>query len=657
MTVAASPREGFLAGSFDLRPGSSEARRGELLHALRDEAGVRAAAHGALTLAGRGAAQNSAVGSQPVLCALEGAIYNLDDVARLADLRAEHYPAEALLAQAWARLGDELVARLRGDFAIVLWDHDAERGLVARDQLGGRGIVWHESGGRLLFASEVRHLLALLPATPGPDPGALAHWVANSSAMPADRSLYEGIRRLPAGHLIAFRDGGWEVRRYWQPRYRPPLRAPREELVAQLRATLARAVERRAPADGSAAILLSGGLDSASVAGVAASLPDGQRPARAYSATFPRHPGADETKLIDGLCDALGLQAVRAVVQRGSVLGGMLPYLEHWRLPPVSPNLFFWQPLLARASADGVTVMLDGEGGDEVFGHSPPLIADRLRHGRVLSTRELLYAIPGRDGPPSKEEVRAAARAIIRRHGVAAAAPAGLHRLARRLRGTSHYAPDWLTEPAARAYAAGHDPTAWKSIDGPRWWAHLVSITAAGVGPSLTYDHVRRRSAQAGLQARHPLMDVDVLELALTFSPRLAFDHRWSRPLLREAMAGLIPDQVRLRTAKSSFDQVFHEALAGPDLPAIRALLTAPDAELRAYVDLNVIERRLLADGPPAHPLARAQWAVQVWRLVTGECWLRMQRGQQFQPSRDDAIVDPHVELGFFMGRSSTDER
>ena len=630
MTPGAEP---FIAGVLDPHGGSALARRAEVAEAV----GAEAVGDGPLAVAVRGAAVSTA----GRLCVLDGAVYNLDEVAQAAGIRPNGAPA-AVLAAAHARLGEELPGLLRGDFALVLWDPEAGRGLVARDQLGGRGLVWHADGGRLLFASETRHLLALLGRTPEPDPAALAHWLA-VSGMPGDRSLHAGVRRLRAGHLLRLEGGRFEVHRYWTPRYRSPLRAPRAELAERLRTEVERAVARRARPGEASAVMLSGGLDSATVAAVGARLPADARPARAYSATFPRHPTIDEAELIGRLSSRFGLASSRAVVRGGSVLAGALPYVERWRVPPVSPNLFFWGPLLERAAADGTAVMLDGEGGDELFGLSPALIADRLRRGRLLAARGLVYRIPGANGRPTKGSVRR----IFREHGLKAATPLPMHRAVRRLRGARTYALDWLSDATAQAYVESDDLAGWKRYRGPRWWAYLVDATTSGMGPGLVYDHVRRRAALAGLEPRHPLVDVDVIELVLQLPPELAFDARHSRPLLREAMAGLMPDEVRLRPTKSTFDALFHECLAGPDLPVVRELLGDPAAEVGAYVDLALVRERLLEPDPPKHPTALMHWALYTWRLVTAELWLRSAADPAFIDGLRErgALREPECEL------------
>jgi asparagine synthase (glutamine-hydrolysing) len=601
-----------IAGIHDL---SQPPARETVVAALGPEAGGPAVvSEGPLTVAW------SAPGSTPVphdgpLCLLDGHIYEFGPQARRCEAAAEE-----VVLEVYARLGDAMFEHLRGDFVLFLWDPRAQEGRLVRDHMGGRALYWHSSGSRLTFASEVRYLMRLLPRRPSPDRTTIANWLA-VGAPPGDRTHYEGVRRLEAGCLLRFGRDRIETARYWRLAYRPPLDASRGELAERLRAALTEAVWRRST-PGTTGVLLSGGLDSSSVAALGARAVARERaPVCCYSAIFPRHPTIDESELIDGLTDELRLPGVHILVRSGSVLAGALEYLRRWETPPVSPNLFFWLPLLRRAREDGVEVLLDGEGGDELFGLSPYLLADRLRRGRLLSLRDLIRRVPGADGHPS----RASVRRFLGEFALRGAVPFTAHRAVRRRREPQRYSPAWFRPETSQAYHETGELFGWKALRGPRWWAYLVHATTRGGGPTLAYDHVRRRAEMAGLEARHPLVDPDVVELMLRVPPEVSYDPRWSRPLLREAMAGVLPDGVRLRQAKSNFDALFHESLAGSDLPAVRRLLGDPRAELGAFVDLAVMRRELLDTETRRGATELQRWALQAWRAVTAECWLRLQ--------------------------------
>jgi asparagine synthase (glutamine-hydrolysing) len=554
---------------------------------------------------------------------LDGEIYNLPELAREAGVSAVGGPAH-LLALLHHRLGEALLARLRGDFLFLLWKEADGRGVLVRDQTAGRALVYHTDARTVLFASEVRHLLQLLSSGPEPDPVGMAHWM-NISAPPGDRTLYSGVHRLPAAHLLRLGDRAYRPERYWTPRYRGVLSGSKEELAAGLRDLLAQAVRRRMPAGERAGLLLSGGLDSSGVAAIASRLlPPALRPRVSYSAVFPRHPSIDESRLIAELAHDHELEAIWMEVRRGSVFPGALDYLRTWRTPPTSPNLFFWNPMFRSAADHGLTSLLDGEGGDQVFGLSPYLLADRVRRGRLLSAVRLARRMPGAGPKPPWRSVCGKLKHV----GIRGALPPWVQGLRRSLSPPTRYALPWLLPASAATFVETDDSWRWRAQQGPRWWTYLVKETTTGIGPALTLDHVRRRNTMSGITPRHPLLDVDVLEYMYRVPPETAYDWRFSRPLFRASLAGLLRDEVRVRPEKSSFDAIFHESLLGDDMPTVRRLLLSPKAEIRRYVDQERLRAELLDLPPERYPGGLVWWALPVWRATTAELFLR-------------ALVDP----------------
>jgi asparagine synthase (glutamine-hydrolysing) len=372
-------------------------------------------------------------------------------------------------------------------------------------------------------------------------------------------------------------------------------------------------------AESATGVMLSGGLDSATVAALAAA--DASRPRlRTYSATFPGVPSADETPLIAELAERCALQSGRLAVRDGSAVAGSVEFLEHAQLPPSSPNLFFWRPLLDQAAADGVRVLLDGEGGDELFGAPRYLPADRLRRGRVVAAYRLINRLPGAESASRRQVLRAAAEFALR-----GAMPKPMRRFAARSGWEQPRTPSWLSASIASLHRATVDPDTWMQRGGPRWRAWLLhAIRDSTGGPQLARDHVRQRAAMAGLEAAHPLLDVDVVEFMLTVDPELSFEPHLDRPLLREAMAGGLPDSIRMRRDKSSFDAPFQRSLVR-ELAPISALLLEGSPRLAQYVDLGVLKREVLERPGRKFAFGGQAWALTVWRLVTAELWLNLQ--------------------------------
>jgi asparagine synthase (glutamine-hydrolysing) len=600
----------WLAGSFQLGGSSAAQPPGEV---FAPEAAhlVRA---GPLSVAHTGEPADA----RSPLCLLDGFLDNRRELATQLGL-AQAATAEQVIAAGWARWGSGVLERMRGDFALLIWDESTGEGLVARDQIGVRSMFLHRSGGTLRFASEIRHLINLLPSRPAPDATAVAHWITMSQP-PGMGTLYSGVTRLAPGSALIL--GSKEIResRYWTPRFAEPLAESEAQLAERIRASLEQSVGRRLAEGGRSAVLMSGGLDSSSVAAVASTLAPGS--VRAQAAIFPEHPGVDESELISELRRTLRVGGTTAEVRAGGLLASALESTEAWGLPLRSWGDFWALPLLRDAAEGGASVTLGGDGGDELFGARSYLIADRLRAGHPLQALALVKELPGAGDRPARRDV---AR-IFATTGLLGALPRRLDGLAGRFLPGSR-PPSWLLGAVARSLREDEGPHPWKELDGPLWWAEIAHGLTAGAEQTGVFDHQRRRAASAGLQARHPLFDLDLIELCLRLPPAASFDRYRSRPLLRAAMAGLLPDSVRMRPQKALFDSLLIDCLTGPDGELIRAILCDPQAEIRAYVDQAAMERAVFgADGAPAPSFA---WMWQLWRLATVECWLRRQRGAE----------------------------
>jgi asparagine synthase (glutamine-hydrolysing) len=361
----------------------------------------------------------------------------------------------------------------------------------------------------------------------------------------------------------------------------------------------------------------------------------------AYSCVFPAHADVDEAAEIARVRDWLGLEGVEARFAGGSALSAAAEFLREWELPSTSPNLFVWLPLLRRAAADGVDVMLDGEGGDELFGAARYLVADRLRAGRPLAALRVARALPGMGERP---RARWLGRAMMS-YGVRAALPPALHERLRRARADGAAGPSWLSEEMDRLHRAGEDPWRWKGARGPRWWAHLAHLLT-GAGEALgAPDQMRRAGLMAGVEPRHPLRDPELVELVLSLPPELAFHPRLDRPLARRALAGSLPDATLADERKPAFNSLLESALTGPDAAALRHLLADPHPELAARVRRGAVEQMLKA------PTGGS--ALDLWRIASLEMWLRHQQDPSAERLRAlTEAAEPNVSFVVAHGRS-----
>ena len=549
--------------------------------------------------------------TERVACLLDGRVRT---ATLAAELRIDPAtPAARAAALGYARLGPGFVRLLEGDFVVVAWSRDARAGVIACAPLGSRSLFLAERGRALLFASEVRELLAALPHRPPADDAAIGHWLRRTSPW-AERTLYSGISRLPGGHAITLegeRRSHWQ---FWRPEYAPPQAIDAGAAAAGLRDALGLAVERALGRARRPGVLLSGGLDSAAVAAFAAP----SHPV-ALSAIFPGRPELDESSRIRRVRSALALPGIESSFAGGSALAAAVEFIRTWELPPVSPNGFVWTPLLRRAADEGVDVLLDGEGGDEVFGCAPFLIADHLARGRPGEAVRMARRLPGMGRRPQPRWIW---RALVT-YGLRAALPLSVHHRMRVARGRS-FGPAWLTERAM------DDRWEWKRGEGPLWWRELAhSLTVDSLGAA---DHLRRTARMHGLEFAHPLRDRELIELMLRLPPALGFDPDRDRPLLRRALEGSLPREHLAAAEKPVFNSLLEDALRGPDAEALRMIMADPHPELARRVRLP-LARQLLAEHASG---ARSRaWALDLWRLATIGLWL----DHRDRPERVEAVM------------------
>jgi asparagine synthase (glutamine-hydrolysing) len=601
-----------LIRAWAAQAGDADASTAERLQVALGEGAGGSLREGPFAIAWTGPAPAQRKGA---VCLIDGHVHALGGLRERHGLAPDE-PDDAVLALAWKRDGDAALEGLRGDFTIVLWDRDEARGRLVRDPLGARGAFIHGDGRRLILAGEIHSLLPLLATRPAPEPRALMHWVSDR-VLRGSGTLFEGVDRLPPAHLLVLGEPGARPRRWWAPpEGRAQVRSA-ADAADQVREAAGLAVRRRVPEEG-AGVLLSGGFDSGSVASLAAG---GGSPLPGYSAVFPDHPGMDESDLIQAIGEATGAGGVQMPVRAASALPAAGDYAARFKMPLFSPNLHFMRALMQRAAADGTTVLLDGEGGDEVFGLEPYLMADRLRRGRVISAIGLARRLPGAGDPTPW---RLAARAL-RNYGLVGALPPGVEHAERRRRSRDRGpAKPWLTPAADRLLTDSDRPAEWKRGGLRRSRAHLEDVLLwarddVGIGQLL-----RLQAELAGVEGRHPFLhDADLVALMLTLPPELSFDASHDRPLARRAVEGLLPDAVRLRRDKTLFDAFVFSCLTGPDLEPMRRLVGDPSAEINAWVDPEVVRRELIEVDPWRHPRGIHLWATEIWRLATTELWLR----------------------------------
>ncbi|HTU96520.1 MAG TPA: asparagine synthase-related protein [Solirubrobacteraceae bacterium] len=567
-------------------------------------------------------------------CFLEG---RLSPPAGHPTARAGRPQADAeVVLRAWRDEGAAGVAALRGQFSAVIWEAGRRRLHLVCERLARQGWYALERSGELLFATELRDLVALAPSRPDPDPLSFTMWLGGLGC-PEGRTLYAGVSRLGPGESFAYSGASIERRTHWRPTYQPPRHAPRGELAAELREQL-RDSTWQYVSPGVTGVILSGGIDSSIVAATAAEGQGAGIDVRTYSAIFPGEP-YDESDKIRALTDRLGIRGQAIQPAPVGSLWLALRHLQEWGVPLVAPGALMEMSVTARAAADGADVVLDGQTGDEILGFAPYLLADRLAQGRLLAVERLLRSWPAGRAISWRQRAR-----VLRTYGVKGAAPYRLGRFVRDHRDRSGHGPKWLIPSRRQTFREFEDAWEWKArYSGPRWWKAFVDTAVWGPHRELRLEYLRQRASTAGMRWGSPLYDERLIDFCARLDPRIAFNQPLNRPLVREALSDLLPDVVRNQTRKANFSAFAAQSIVS-DEPGLHRLLQGRDLEIAAYIDLEWIRERWRPAGErldPMHPF----WGV-LWRAAIGQAWLRYgsDPSQITEMAGDPAISPPRAE-------------
>ncbi|MGI8919447.1 MAG: asparagine synthase (glutamine-hydrolyzing) [Pyrinomonadaceae bacterium] len=297
---------------------------------------------------------------------LNGEIYNYRELRADLESRGHSFRSASdteVLPHLYEEYGKKMVHHLNGMFAFVLWDAPNQRLFIARDRFGEKPLYWGIFGNQLLFASEPKVLLAHPDVRPGLNLHALRQYLS-FDYIPAPRSIYEGINKLPAAHTLTLESGRASVEPYWCLSYQTKQPVPDEtEAAKQLEALLAESVRMRLVSDVPLGVLLSGGVDSSAVAAFAVRA--SSEPVKTFSISFAES-SFDESSYARGVAKYLGTDHHEERLS-SNLAANLIGEIGSWMDEPFSDSSLVPTYLLARFTRKHVTVALGGDGGDELF--------------------------------------------------------------------------------------------------------------------------------------------------------------------------------------------------------------------------------------------------------------------------------------------------
>ncbi|HEX8208565.1 MAG TPA: asparagine synthase (glutamine-hydrolyzing) [Longimicrobium sp.] len=650
-----------IAGLFDQRGASSAdelaAAATRMADSLRhrgpDDGGVWADAGSGVAFGHRrlSIVDLSPDGHQPMasesgrfVLAYNGEVYNFPHLRRELEAAGHrfrgHSDTEILLA-AFEEWGiDEALERSAGMFAMGIWDRRERQLHLVRDRLGKKPLYYGWVGDTLLFASELKAFHTFPGFRPEIDRGALA-LLLRHNCVPAPHTIFRGVFKLRPGSLLTLREGGApassaegaqdHVRTYWsatavaEQGARSPLALTEEEAVDQLEEVLGRAVGERMLADVPLGALLSGGIDSSAV--VALMQRQAERPVKTFTIGL-FDPVLDEAGDARRVAEHLGTEHTELYVTPEEAQA-VIPRLPDFFDEPFADSSQIPTFLVCQLARRDVTVVLSGDGGDEVFGgYQRHFQAERLaRYNRVppvmRSAAARLLTAPSPEGWDRFFDAVApvlpgrARRALSgdKVHKFAGVLPArGMEAAYRTL--TSH----WQEPLSVVRGGGGREPvtvlTDRARRPDLRSFAHVMMVLdTVSYLPDDILTKVDRASMAVSLEARAPLLDHRVVEFAWKLPLGMKIRGTQGKWILRQLLARHVPRELFERP-KQGFGVPIGPWLRGPLRGWADALLAEDRLRDEGYFAAEPIRRKW-----SEHLAGRRNWAYDLWNVLMFQAW------------------------------------
>lgn len=541
-----------------------------------------------------------------------GEIYNYrqlrNELTRLGYRFQTETDTEVLLV-AYQHWGEACLTRLRGMFALAIWDRPRGRLFLARDRLGKKPLFYRVSGERFSFASEIRALLALSEGEREVDWESIGQYL-RLGYVPGPATAIGGIRKLLPGHSLTIDVGGSpSVRRYWRLQYHPKVEGSREEWGEALREKLGEAVRLRMISDVPLGAFLSGGIDSSLVVALMAQSSD--RPVQTFSIGF-REARFNELAYARRVAEKWQTEHHEFYVEPSA--GEILPSLVAHLGEPLADASILPTWYLSRLARAHVTVALTGDGGDESFAGYERY---RLIWGTEwLRRRSSLAQLASRTG------------ALIEGGPFVRGKGKRIGQLLREVpRPLAERYPRWVTyfseQEQRELYGENLPP------QGERWLESLIEEQRGRLGneevetaiavdletylPDDLLFKVDVATMAHSLEARSPFLDQEVVELAARLPAHWKLGWRGPKPFLRQSLGDLLPREIWERP-KMGFGIPLAEWFRGAWREMLCDTLLGRAGSL---VRRGAVER-LIGE----HLTRQADHSFRLWNLLVLEHWL-----------------------------------
>ncbi len=526
--------------------------------------------------------------------------------------------------EAWVHLYEDMDVRMfekaRGQFAVSLWDRGDRTLILGRDRVGICPLYYTQADGWLLWASEIKALLASGLVTPRPDPRGVDHLFTFFCAG-TTRTFFEGIASLPPGHFLRVRDGRIAKHCYWDLDFPDAGQERRLDdpapMIEELEGLMMQAVERRLRSDVPVVSYISGGLDSTVVLGCCSR--QRSEPIPAFTIGFDRA-GPDERSHASEAAAVLGSPLTTVTMDRSGLANAYPELVRAAEGPVLDTSCAALLRLAQSVHQQGYRVALTGEGADEALA------------GYVwYKTQALRDAITGRIGHSAPRLFRRLAmRAVAGRRPLLAPEQA-----IGGVRPAQQELYEFVTQAKPTVYSAGmwdrlgdHDPYGDLDVSAERIgrWHPLNQSLYVGykvmLAGLLMIGKGDRIAVNASVETRYPFLDDDVIAFCAGIAPEYKLRGRTEKWILRQAAARILPDRIA-RRPKTMFRARMAATFLDPGRPSWVDQLLSPES-LRAtgYFDAKaVLRQRGWQVGIPRITPARFVFDVALTCVVSTQLW------------------------------------
>lgn len=517
-----------------------------------------------------------------------------------------------VLVHAYEQFGDDFIRRLDGMFAMALWDQDRERLLLARDRAGKKPLYYWSKASEFVFGSEMKALLAHPAVTRDLSTQAVPLYFTYGY-VPCPDTFYRGISQLPpASYLVVERGRIRGPLSFWELSY--PLegeerRISDAEACHEVRRLLTAAVERRLLSDVPLGAFLSGGIDSSIVVGLMSRLMG--RRVKTFSIGFVGDKAFDETPFSRTVAHHFGTDHTEFIVEPKAF--DLVERLLLYHDQPYGDSSAIPTFLLCELARKHVTVALNGDGGDELFGGYErflgAILSENLPGSVVRMGRALIESLPR--AWRSRREVARAHRFLLQ-----AAKPLPDRYLAWCSFFSQDLLAELLTVPPADGIRDSFDHCL-QQTEGRALLHRLLHLNFKTYLPDDLLVKMDRMSMAHALEMRSPFLDTALVEYAASLSPRCKINGRKLKYLLKKAFADLLPAEI-LNRGKRGFGVPLGAWFRNELKEPVGDILLTGSPRYRAYLRTEIVDRIFRH-----HQEGIMDCGMQLWALLNFEIWLR----------------------------------